>query len=73
MQEIQVRSLCWEDPLKKEMVTYSSILAWENPMDKGAWGAAVHGVSKELDTSKHVSISTWVSSVKMLDTHVHTR
>ena len=55
------------------MVTYSSILAWENPMDKGAWGAAVHGVSKELDTSKHVSISTWVSSVKMLDTHVHTR
>ena len=49
MQEIQVRSLCWEDPLKKEMVTYSSILAWENPMDKGVWRNIVHGVVKELD------------------------
>jgi len=28
MQETQVRSLGWEDPLKKEMATYSSILAW---------------------------------------------
>ena len=26
-----VRSLDWEDPLEKEMVTYSSILAWEIP------------------------------------------
>jgi len=26
-----------EDPLEKEMATHSSILAWENPMDKGAW------------------------------------
>ena len=31
MQEIQVQSLGWEDPLKKEMVTHSSILAWEIP------------------------------------------
>ena len=29
MQETQVQSLGWEDPLKKEMVTHSSILAWE--------------------------------------------
>ena len=29
MQETQVRSLGWEDPLKKEMATHSSILAWE--------------------------------------------
>ena len=27
-QEIRVRSLGWEDPLEKEMATYSSILAW---------------------------------------------
>ena len=26
-----VWSLVWEDPLVKEMVTYSSILAWEVP------------------------------------------
>ena len=28
MQETQVRSLGQEDPLKKEMATHSSILAW---------------------------------------------
>ena len=27
IQEIQVRSLSWEDPLKTEMATHSSILA----------------------------------------------
>ena len=31
MQDAQVRPLCWEDPLEKEMATYSSILAWEIP------------------------------------------
>ena len=29
MQETQVLSLSWEDPLKKEMATLSSILAWK--------------------------------------------
>ena len=28
-QEMQVRSLVWEDPLEKEMATHSSILAWK--------------------------------------------
>ena len=36
MQETQVQSLGWEDPLEKEMETHSSILAWEDPMDRGA-------------------------------------
>ena len=31
MQETRVQSLGWEDPLEKEMVTYSSTLAWEIP------------------------------------------
>jgi len=31
MQEIQVRSLGWEDPLEKGMATHSSILAWRIP------------------------------------------
>ena len=31
MQETWVRSLGWEDSLKKGMVTHSSILAWEIP------------------------------------------
>ena len=29
--DTQVQSLRWEDALKKEMVTHSSILAWEIP------------------------------------------
>ena len=31
MQETQVRSLGWENPLAKEMATHSSILAWRFP------------------------------------------
>ena len=31
MQEIQLQSLGWEDPLEKELATHSSILAWEIP------------------------------------------
>ena len=31
VQETQVRSLGWEDPLEKEMATHSSILAWRMP------------------------------------------
>ena len=31
MQEMQVRSLGWEDPPEKEMATHSSILAWRIP------------------------------------------
>ena len=31
MQEIQVQSLGGKDPLKEEMATHSSILAWKIP------------------------------------------
>ena len=31
MQEAQVQSLGWEDPLEKGMATHSSILAWAVP------------------------------------------
>ena len=32
-----VQSLGWEDPLREEMATHSSIPAWRIPMDRGAW------------------------------------
>ena len=35
MQETQVPSLSWEDPLEEGMATHSSILAWRIPMDRG--------------------------------------
>ena len=44
MQETQVQSLGREDPPEEEMAAHSSIP--ENPMDRGAWWAAVHGVAE---------------------------
>ena len=48
-QETQVRTLGQEDPLEKEMMTHSSILAWEIPWTEEpgrlqSWG------HKEADT-----------------------
>ena len=31
MQESQVQSRGWEDPLEKEVVTHSSVVAWRVP------------------------------------------
>jgi len=45
LQEIHVQPLDWKDPLEKGMATHSSILAWKNPMDGGAWQAIVCGVT----------------------------
>ena len=46
MQEIWVWSLGWEDALEEGMETHSSILTWRIPVDRGAWRAAVFGVTK---------------------------
>ena len=43
MQETQVPSLGWEDPLEKGMATHYNILAWKVPMDREAWQATVCG------------------------------
>ena len=45
-QETWVQLLGREDPLEKEMGTHSSILAWRIPMDREAWQATVHGVTR---------------------------
>ena len=46
MWETWVQSLGQEDPLEEGMATHSSVLAWKIPMDRGAWRATVHGVTK---------------------------
>ena len=46
MWETWVKSLGREDPLEEGMATHSSILGLGNPMDRGAWQATVHGISK---------------------------
>ena len=51
MQETRVRVLGQEDPLEKEMTTYSSILAWEIPWMKEPGRLSPWG-HKELDTTE---------------------
>ena len=46
MQDTQLRSLDQEDPPEKEMAPHSSILAWKNPMDGGAWWDTVLGAAE---------------------------
>ena len=49
MQETQVLSQGWEDPLEKEMTTYSSILAWRIAVVYNPWG------HKESDTTEQLT------------------
>ena len=52
MQETQVRSLGWEDPLEKEMATHSSTLAWRIPWREEPGRLQSTGVAKS---------QTWLS------------
>ena len=52
MQETWVQSLSWEDPLKKEMATHSSILDWEITLI-GEPGSYIQSLgSQEVDTTE---------------------
>ena len=55
MQETQVQSLCWEDPLKKGMATHSNIPYWIIPWTGGLW-ARVMGLQRvrhDWATNRH--------------------
>ena len=60
VRETWVPSLVWEDPLKKEMATHSSILAWEIPWTEEPGGLQFLGsqrvryylVTKTIPTAK---------------------
>ena len=63
-QETEVQSLSGENPLEEEIATHSSILAWENPVDTGAWQATVQGATKSwtglsVHTSLHAMTVPW--------------
>ena len=46
MGETQVLSLGREEPPEKGMLRPLQYSCLENPMDRGAWQATVHGISK---------------------------
>ena len=51
-QDMQGRSLGWEDPLEEGMAIYSSILAWRIPWTEGVWWATVQRVKKSCTWPK---------------------
>ena len=53
MWETQVQSLGWEDPLKKEMATHSTTLAWKIPWTEDLVGYSPWG-HIESDMSRSV-------------------
>ena len=58
MQETWVQSLGWEDTLKQEMATHSSILAWRIPWTEEPAGYSPKG-HKELATTKQLNTFTF--------------
>ena len=59
MQETQVRSLGWEDPLEKRMATHCSILAWRIP-----WTEEPVGL-RSMESQSQIQLSD-------SHTHIHT-
>ena len=66
MQETQVQSLAWEDPLEKGMATHSSILAWEIPWIEEPVGSQRVGHDLVNKQQQRFKIS-W----KEIDNHVN--
>ena len=69
MQEISetwVLSLGWEDPMKEEMATHSSILAWRLPIDIGAWWVMVQRITKfdMIEVTEYAGTVIWVTNTR---------
>ena len=60
MQETQVQSLGWEDPLEKGLEIHSSILAWRIPWADETGGLYSSWGRKELDTTELLSFSLFI-------------
>ena len=67
IQETQVQSLGWDDPLEKKMATYSLILAWRIPWTEEPGG--LHGVTKSwagLNDYQHFFFFSFILSARLL-------
>ena len=58
IQETQVQSLGWKDPLEKGMATSSSILAWESYGQRSLAGYSPWS-HKDLDTTERLILLTF--------------
>ena len=74
-QEMQVGSLGWEVPLKKEMATHSGIIAWEIPWTEKPGGLKSLGLQrvrhdlaiKTTDISLHICTTLSLSIPLLMD------
>ena len=57
MQKTPVQFLDWEDPLEKEIATYSST-GLVNPMDRGVWQVTVYGFEKSQIPLQQIPTTT---------------
>ena len=66
-----VRSLCWEDPLEKEMATHSSTLAWEVPWTEEPGG--IQSLGSQSDPMNHSmpGLPVHHQTPEFIQTHVH--
>ena len=53
---MQVQSLGQGDPLEEGMAIHSNILAWRTPLDRGAWQATIHRVTKRWTRLNRLSM-----------------
>ena len=51
VQEMQVQSLEWEDPLEKKIATHSSTLFWEIPWTEETVGLQSMGLQKSQQSN----------------------
>ena len=74
MGETWVQSLGWEDPLQEGLATHSSILAWNIPLDRGAWHM-IHGIGKSWiglsGYAQHIYVCVCVCVCNVIITAAH--
>ena len=66
MQETQVWSLGWEDPMEKGMATHSSILAWRIPWTEEPGGGYSPWIYKESDMIEQLILSLFILTPNIL-------
>ena len=63
MQEMRVQFLIWEDPLEKIKGKPLQYYCQKNPIDRVAWQATFHGVTKETGTTEHEAQITRIHKI----------
>ena len=57
--------MAWEDPLKKEMATHSSILAWRIPWTEEPGGLQSIGLQSQTQLKQRKQTSNWNTNCKI--------